>query len=51
MHNPKLPNIQTVLLPTVLHKVYELLESVNVVIVNWVLALVPAGAFKFGEGH
>ena len=33
----------------ILHKVYELLELVNVVI-NWVLALVPAGAFKFGEG-
>ena len=34
----------------ILHKVYELLESVNVVI-NWVLALVPTGAFKLGEGH
>ena len=34
----------------ILHKVYEFLESVNVII-NWVLALVPAGAFKFGEGH
>ena len=34
----------------ILRKVYELLESVNVV-VNWVLALVPAGAFKLGEGH
>ena len=34
----------------ILHKVYELLESVNVVI-NWVLALVPAGAFELGEGH
>ena len=34
----------------ILHKVYELLESVNVV-VNWVLALVLAGAFEFGEGH
>ena len=33
-----------------LRKVYELLESVNVV-VNQVLALVPAGAFEFGEGH
>ena len=33
----------------ILHKVYELLESVNVVI-NWVLALVPAGAFQLGEG-
>ena len=33
----------------VLHKVYELLESVNVVI-NWVLALIPAGAFQLGEG-
>ena len=31
-------------------KVYELLESVNVVI-NWVLGLVPAGAFELGEGH
>ena len=28
----------------ILRKVYELLESVNVVI-NWVLALIPAGAF------
>ena len=28
----------------ILHKVYELLESVNVVI-NWVFALIPAGAF------
>ena len=34
----------------ILHKVYELLKSVNVVI-NWVLALVLAGAFKLGEGH
>ena len=34
----------------ILCKVYELLESVNVV-VNRVLALVPAGAFEFGEGH
>ena len=34
----------------ILCKVYELLKSVNVVI-NWVLALVPAGAFKLGEGR
>ena len=34
----------------VLQKVYELLESVNVVI-NWVLGLVPACAFELGEGH
>ena len=34
----------------VLREVYEHLESVNVVI-NQVLALVPAGAFKLGEGH
>ena len=34
----------------ILCKVYELLESVNAVI-NQVLALVPAGAFKFGEGR
>ena len=34
----------------ILHKVYELLKLVNVVI-NWVLALAPAGAFKLGEGH
>ena len=34
----------------ILHKVYEFLESVNIVI-NWVLGLVPAGAFKLGEGH
>ena len=34
----------------ILREVYELLESVNVV-VNRVLALVPAGAFEFGEGH
>ena len=34
----------------ILCKVYELLESVNVV-VNWVLALVPTGAFELGEGH
>ena len=34
----------------ILCKVYELLESVNVVI-NWVLALVPASAFKLGEGR
>ena len=34
----------------VLRKVYELLELVNVVI-NWVLGLVPAGAFQLGEGH
>ena len=34
----------------ILYKVYELLESVNVVI-DQVLALVPAGAFKLGEGH
>ena len=34
----------------ILCKVYELLESVNVV-VNQVLALVPAGAFEFAEGH
>ena len=33
----------------ILCKVYELLESVNVV-VNWVLALVPTGAFELGEG-
>ena len=33
----------------ILREVYELLESVNVG-VNWVLALVPAGAFEFGEG-
>ena len=26
------------------------MKSVNVVI-NWVLALVPAGAFKLGKGH
>ena len=32
----------------ILHEVYELLELVNVV-VNRVLALVPAGAFEFGE--
>ena len=29
----------------IFHEVYELLESVNVV-VNWVLAFVPAGAFE-----
>ena len=34
----------------ILHEVYELLELVNVVI-NWVLALVPASAFKLGEGR
>ena len=34
----------------VLHEVYELLKLVNVVI-NWVLALVLAGAFKLCEGH
>ena len=34
----------------ILCEVYELLESVNAVI-NQVLALVPAGAFKFGEGR
>ena len=34
----------------ILREVYELLESVNVG-VNRVLALVPAGAFEFGEGH
>ena len=33
----------------ILHKVYEFLELVNVVI-NWVLALVPAGTFQLGEG-
>ena len=33
----------------ILCKVYELLELVNVVI-NWVLALVPAGTFQLGEG-
>ena len=34
----------------ILCKVYELLKSVNVV-VNQILALVPAGAFKLDEGH
>ena len=34
----------------IFHKVYELLELVNVV-VNRVLALVPAGAFELGEGR
>ena len=34
----------------ILCEVYELLESVNVV-VNWILPLVPAGAFKLGEGR
>ena len=38
------------LIIVILRKVYELLESVNVVI-NQVLALVPAGAFKLGEGR
>ena len=38
------------LIIVILHEVYELLELVNVA-VNWVLALVPAGAFKLGEGH
>ena len=33
----------------ILRKVYEFLESVNVVI-YWVLALVPAGTFQLGEG-
>ena len=33
----------------ILRKVYEFLESVNVII-NWVLALVPADAFQLGEG-
>ena len=34
----------------ILHKVYELLELVNVVI-DWVLDLVPAGPFELGESH
>ena len=34
----------------ILRKVYELLELVNAVI-NWVLALVPTGAFELGEGR
>ena len=34
----------------ILHKVYKLLELVDAVI-NWVLGLVPSGAFKLGEGH
>ena len=34
----------------IFRKVYELLELVNVV-VNQVLALVPAGAFELGEGR
>ena len=33
----------------ILRKVYEFLELVNVII-NWVLALVPAGTFQLGEG-
>ena len=33
----------------ILCKVYEFLELVNVVI-NWVLALIPAGTFQLGEG-
>ena len=37
------------LIIVILCEVYELLKLVNVVI-NQVLALVPAGAFKLGEG-